>query len=67
MRNAHLEKLDRNQRIRRLLADGRTQTEVAKEFNITVQRVNDLVQKWLWRGLLEKTEKGFVIPKKIGR
>ena len=63
MRNAHLEKSDRNQRIRKLLTGGRTQTEVAREFNISVQRVNDLVAKFISRGLLEKTEKSFVIPK----
>jgi len=67
MRNSHLEKLDRNQRIKELLASGWSQTKVAKEYNISVQRVNDLVRKWIWRGLLKKTEKGFVIPKKIGR
>ncbi len=64
MKNHHLAKTDRNQRIMKLLASGWTQTQIAKEFNITAQRVNDLVQKWMWRGLLEKTEDGFALPKK---
>ncbi len=63
MKNHHLAKTDRNQRIMKLLASGWTQTQIAKEFNITVQRVNDLVQKWMWRRLLEKTEDGFAMPK----
>lgn len=63
MKNAHLAKSDRNKEMIKQLASGRTQSQVAKEFNITAQRVNDLVQKWLWRGLLEKTEDGFAMPK----
>lgn len=59
MKNAHLAKSDRNGQMIKQLAAGRTQSQVAKEFNITAQRVNGLVQKWLWRGLLEKTEDGF--------
>ncbi len=63
MKNAHLAKSDRNERMIKQLASGRPQSEVAKEFNVTAQRVNGLVQKWLWRGLLEKTEEGFAMPK----
>lgn len=64
MRNSHLEKSKRNQQIRELLASGKSQVEIAREFNITPQRLNQLVQKWQWQGLLEKTEGGFAIPKK---
>lgn len=64
MKNSHLEKSERNQRIRELLAKSWSQPKIAEAFGITVQRVNDLVQKWVWRGLLEKTEDGFVLPKK---
>jgi transposase len=64
MKNAHLAKSDRNGQMIKQLAAGRTQSQVAKEFNITAQRVNGLVQKWLWRGLLEKTGDGFAIPQK---
>lgn len=63
MKNNHLEKTDRNQKIRELLIKGWTQGQVAREFNITIQRVNDLVQKWMWRGLLKKTKRGFAMPK----
>ena len=64
MKNSHLEKSERNQRIRELLAKSWSQPKIAKAFGITVQRVNDLVQKWVWRGLLEKTKDGFSLPKK---
>jgi len=64
MKNSHLEKSKRNQQIRRLLAGGRTQAEIAREFNITVQRLNQLVQKWEWQGLLERNEQGFAMPSK---
>ena len=63
MRNSHLEKSKRNQRIRRLLAAGWTQTMVAEEYSISVQRVNDLVARFISRRLLKKTKNGFVIPK----
>lgn len=66
VKNSHLAKSERNQRIKRLLAKGWKQAEVAKEFNITVQRINDLVQKWIWRGLLVKTEQGFAMSDKDG-
>ena len=65
MRNSHLEKSKRNQQIKKLLASGRTQAEVAREFNITVQRLNQLVQKWVWQGLLERNEEGFAMPSKV--
>ena len=64
VKNSHLAKSKRNQRIKRLLVNGWKQAEVAKEFNITVQRINDLVQKWIWRGLLVKTEQGFSMSDK---
>ncbi|MBI3685481.1 MarR family transcriptional regulator [Candidatus Azambacteria bacterium] len=64
MKNSHLEKSKRNQQIRKLLTGGRTQAEVAREFNITVQRLNQLVQKWEWQGLLERNEQGFALPAK---
>jgi transposase-like protein len=64
MKNSHLEKSNRNQRIRKLLASGTSQAEVAREFNITPQRLNQLVQKWIWQGLFERTEEGFVISEK---
>ena len=63
MKNSHLEKLKRNQRIRQLLATGWTQSKIAEEYNISVQRVNDLVAKFTSRRLLKKTKNGFVIPK----
>lgn len=63
MRNTHLEKSERNQRIRRLLAAGWTQTKIAEEYNISVQRVNDLIIRFVSRGLLKKTKNGFVIFK----
>ena len=65
MKNSHLEKSERNQQIRKLLVSGKSQVEIAKEFNITPQRLGQLVQKWQWQGLLEKTEGGFAIPKKV--
>ena len=64
MKNSHLEKSERNQRIRELLTKDWSQPKIAEAFGITVQRVNDLVQKWVWRGLLEKTEDGFAMPAK---
>ena len=64
MKNSHLEKSKRNQQIRKLLASGKTQAEVAKRFQVSGQRLNQLVQKWMWQGLLEKTEDGFALPKK---
>ena len=63
MKNSHLEKSERNQRIRRLLATGWTQTKVAEEYSISVQRVNDLVARFTSRRLLKKTKNGFVILK----
>ena len=65
MKNSHLEKSERNQQIRKLLASGKSQIEIAKEFNITPQRLGQLVQKWEWQGLLERTEGRFAIPKKV--
>ena len=64
MKKISSEKLKRNQQIRKLLAEGRVQAEIAREFNITPQRLNQLVQKWGWQGLLERTEDGFAIPEK---
>ena len=64
MKNSHLEKSERNQQIRILLTSGKSQAEIAKEFNITPQRLGQLVQKWQWQGLLEKTEEGFALPAK---
>ena len=64
MKNSHLEKSKRNQQIRILLASGKSQAEIAKEFNITPQRLGQLVQKWEWQGLLERKEQGFVMPAK---
>jgi len=64
MKNSHLEKSERNQQIRILLASGKSQAEIAKEFNITPQRLGQLVQKWEWQGLLERNEEGFAIPAK---
>lgn len=64
MRNSHLEKSKRNQQIRKLLASGKSQAEIAREFNITPQRLGQLVEKWVWQGLLERTEEGFAIPEK---
>jgi len=64
MRNSHLEKSKRNQQIRKLLASGRTQAEVAKRFRISGQRLNQLVQKWEWQGLLERNEEWFALPEK---
>ncbi len=61
MKNIHSEKTKRNQQIRELLASGKTQAEVARKFRITGQRLNQLVQKWVWQGLLERTEEGFAI------
>ena len=63
MKNSHLEKSKRNQQIRELLTSGRSQAEIAKRFNITPQRLGQLVQKWMWQGLLTKKE-GFAIPAK---
>ena len=63
MKNKHLEKTERNQRIRDLLVDGWTQTQVAREYNVTVQRVSMLVDRFLRQGLLVKTENGFAVPK----
>jgi len=51
MRNSHLEKSKRNQRIRRFLAAGWTQTKIAEEYNISVQRVNNLVARFRLRRL----------------
>jgi len=56
MKNSHLEKSERNQQIRILLVSGKSQAEIAREFNITPQRLGQLVEKWQWQGLLEKTE-----------
>jgi len=64
MKNSHLEKSERNQQIRILLASGKSQAEIAKEFNITPQRLGQLVQKWEWQGLLERNEEGFAMPAK---
>jgi transposase-like protein len=64
MRNTHLEKSKRNGQIRKMLASGTSQAEVAREFNITPQRLNQLVQKWQWQGLLERNEQGFAMPQK---
>ncbi|TSC66975.1 MAG: hypothetical protein G01um101466_827 [Parcubacteria group bacterium Gr01-1014_66] len=64
MKNSHLEKSERNQQIRILLASGKSQAEIAKEFNITPQRLGQLVQKWEWQGLLERNEDGFALPAK---
>ena len=64
MKNSHLEKSERNQQIRILLASGKSQAEIAKEFNITPQRLGQLVQKWEWQGLLERNEVGFAMPAK---
>jgi transposase-like protein len=64
MKNSHLTKSKRNQQIRKLLASGVSQAEVAREFNITPQRLNQLVQKWQWQGLLERSEQGFAMPAK---
>ena len=64
MKNSHLEKSERNQQIRILLASGKSQAEIAKEFNITPQRLGQLVQKWEWQGLLERNEQGFAMPAK---
>lgn len=64
MKNSHLEKSERNQQIRKLLASGKTQAEVAKRFQVSGQRLNQLVQKWMWQGLLERNEEGFAIPAK---
>lgn len=63
MHNSHLEKSKRNQQIRQLLAAGRTQSEIAIKYNISVQRVNDLVARFISRRLLKKTKNGFVIDK----
>jgi len=63
MRNSHLEKSKRNSQIRELLASGKSQAEIAKRFGITPQRLNQLVQKWMWQGLLTKKE-GFALPSK---
>ena len=63
MHNSHLEKSKRNQQIRQLLAAGWTQSEVAEKYNISVQRVNDLVARFISRRLLKKTKNGFVIAK----
>jgi len=64
MKNKHSEKTERNQQIRILLASGKSQAEIAKRFRVTPQRLNQLVQKWGWQGLLERTEEGFAIPEK---
>ena len=64
MKNSHLEKSERNQQIRILLVSGKSQAEIAREFNITPQRLGQLVEKWQWQGLLEKTEGGFALPAK---
>ena len=64
MKNSHLEKSKRNQQIRILLVSGKSQAEIAREFNITPQRLGQLVQKWEWQGLLERNEEGFAIPAK---
>ena len=64
MKNSHLAKSERNQQIRKLLASGKSQAEVAREFNITPQRLGQLVQKWEWQQLLERNEQGFAIPTK---
>ena len=64
MKNSHLAKSERNQQIRKLLASGKSQAEVAREFNITPQRLGQLVQKWMWQGLLERNERDFAMPSK---
>ena len=64
MKNSHLEKSKRNQQIRKLLASGKSQAEIAREFNVTPQRLNQLVQKWMWQGLLERNERDFAMPSK---
>jgi DNA-binding transcriptional regulator LsrR (DeoR family) len=64
MENIHSEKIERNQQIRKLLASGKTQADIARKFRITGQRLNQLVQKWVWQGLLERTEDGFAVPPK---
>lgn len=64
MKNSHLEKSKRNGQIRKLLASGVSQAEVAREFNITPQRLHQLVQKWEWQGLLERNKQGFAMPAK---
>ncbi len=61
MKNSHLEKSKRNQQIRELLANGKSQAEIARRFNITPQRLGQLVQKWEWQQLLERNEQGFAI------
>lgn len=61
MKNSHLAKSERNQGIIKLLVRGWTQANIATEFNLSIQRVNDLVAKQFARGLLRKTKKGFVL------
>ncbi len=60
----HSEKSKRNSQIRKLLINGISQAEVAREFNIIPQRLGQLVQKWQWQGLLERNEQGFAMPAK---
>ncbi len=65
MKNSHLEKSERNKIIREFLVSGRSQSQVARECGITVQRVNMLVDRFIRQGLLVKTDKGFITPEKV--
>jgi len=64
MKNSHLEKTERNKIIRDLLVNGYSQSQVARECGITVQRVNMLVDRFIRNGLLEKTKDGFTTPQR---
>lgn len=46
MRNSHLTKSKRNQQIRKLLASGKSQAEVARRFNITPQEGQNRTAPW---------------------
>jgi len=48
MKNSHLKKSERNQQIRILLVSGKSQAEIAKEFNVTPPRLGQLGRERKW-------------------
>ena len=46
MKNSHLEKSKRNQQIRILLASGKSQAEIAKEFGIPADQQSKVFSKF---------------------
>ena len=58
-KNKHLEFAKRNRRIRKILVGGMRKAQIAREYGVTGQRIDYLVNRFVLEEMIVKTDDGY--------